>query len=82
MIGDKTVYFEELDHFSLKEYDAIKEYGGWGLRSKKNKKAYTVSGKHGIQLLLKNGKMILIGTQKPKSFAKAIEGKLSNKTIA
>ena len=52
------------------------EYGGWGIKGKRHKKAYTVSGNYGIQFLLKNGKMIMIGTQKPKGFAKAIKDKI------
>ena len=45
------------------------EYGGWGLKGgllwKKSKGiAINVSGNIGIQLELKNGKKLLIGTQK------------------
>jgi len=51
---------------SVRNYDPISEYGGWGIRySFKRGKALTTSGNMGIQIVLKNGKKILIGTQRP-----------------
>jgi len=51
---------------AVRRYNAIGEYGGWGLKTgwKKNNKAYNVWGNKGLQLELKDGKRILIGTQK------------------
>jgi hypothetical protein len=63
----------------LKEYNAMKEFGGWGIQGKKYNKAYTISGKYGIQIVLKNGNKVLIGSQKPNSLAQAIEKNLKNK---
>ncbi|GGH00726.1 hypothetical protein GCM10011416_19240 [Polaribacter pacificus] len=81
-IDEKGVYYQFVPfHFSLKliswnqiqtaqirKYDAITEYGGWGLKSvalwnRSRGKSITVSGNIGIQLVLKDGKKILIGTQ-------------------
>jgi hypothetical protein len=51
----------------VRKYSPIKEYGGWGFRyGFKNGKAYNISGNMGLQLILKNGDRILIGTQKPE----------------
>jgi TATA-box binding protein (TBP) (component of TFIID and TFIIIB) len=36
-------------------------------------KAYNVSGNKGVQLVFKNGKKLLIGSQKADELAKAIE---------
>ncbi|MEI7978560.1 MAG: hypothetical protein WCI53_06925 [Bacteroidota bacterium] len=50
----------------VRKYKPIREYGGWGYRfSFKNGKAYNISGNMGLQIVLKNGDKILIGTQKP-----------------
>ena len=49
----------------IREYRAIKEFGGTGIRVRLKGKAYIVSGNYGLQLELKNGKKILIGTQYP-----------------
>ena len=44
-----------------------------GLRWYKCGTAYTVSGNQGIEILLKNNDLLLIGTQKPEAFIAAIQ---------
>lgn len=50
----------------VRQYSAISEYGGWGLRINLFGKgtAYNVSGNQGIQLEFINNKKLLIGTGK------------------
>jgi len=50
----------------IREYSPIGEYGGWGLRivSFGKGKAYNISGNFGLQIVFKDGKKLLIGTQK------------------
>lgn len=80
---------QEWNHISkayVRQYDALSEYGGWGLKGgklwKKEKgKAINVSGDIGIQLELKNGKKLLIGTQKKQdaiSVLATYETKINN----
>lgn len=62
----------------VRTYDAITEYGGWGLKggalwNKSKGIAINVSGNIGIQLELKNGKKILIGTQKQNEAMAVLE---------
>ncbi len=55
----------------IRKYNSIAEFGGWGIRfGLKGGKAYNVSGNHGLQLELKNGKKLLIGTCKPDELSK------------
>lgn len=63
----------EIEKFEKKKYQPLLEYGGWGIRFGKNGKAYNVSGNMGILLTLSNGKRLLIGTQKPDEFERAIQ---------
>lgn len=65
----KTITWSEINTAKVRTYDPISEYGGWGLKGgslwKKSKgKAISISGDIGIQLVLKNDKKLLIGTQK------------------
>jgi len=67
----KTILWKEIKKVETRKYDAVSEFGGWGLKGglfwkKKNGVAYNVKGDMGIQLELTNGKKILIGTQKQK----------------
>ncbi len=52
----------------VRQYKPIAEFGGWGLRYSMSGKgrALNVSGNMGLQLEFKDGKKLLIGTQKPK----------------
>jgi len=53
----------------VRKYKPISEYGGWGLRYGFKGKAYTVSGKTGLQLYMRAGKNILFGTSRPEELA-------------
>jgi hypothetical protein len=50
----------------VKTYDAIAEYGGWGIRIGRQGKAYTVKGNRALSITLKSQKHILIGTARPE----------------
>jgi hypothetical protein len=65
----KTITWSEISKVYVRKYNPISEYGGWGLKggffwNKSKGTAYNVSGDIGIQLELKNGKKILIGTNR------------------
>lgn len=61
----KTIRWAEIQECHTRIYKPLKEYGGWGYRTKFGKgKAYNVKGNMGIEIVLLNGKKILIGTQK------------------
>ncbi|MHC4482416.1 MAG: DUF6141 family protein [Planctomycetota bacterium] len=64
----------DLEECYAREYRPIREYGGWGIRCGFGKRggAYNMSGNKGVQLVFKNGKRLLIGSQKPDELAKAI----------
>jgi hypothetical protein len=58
----------------VRQYSAISEYGGWGLRLGLFGKgaAYNVSGNKGLQLEFNNNKKLLIGTNKPDELTEAL----------
>lgn len=65
----KTVFWNDIENAYIRTYNAISEYGGWGIRGgtlwyKAKGKAINISGNIGIQLKLKDGKKLLIGTNK------------------
>jgi len=60
----KFFAWDEIAKAEVREYSPLLEYGGWGIRRGRSGIAYNVKGKMGLQLVLKNGKKILIGTQK------------------
>lgn len=62
----KIFKWDEIEKAFVRKYQPIWEYGGWGIRLRWNSKAYNTSGNQGLQLILKSGKKVLIGTQKPE----------------
>lgn len=74
---EKKISRDEIERFEVRQYKAIQEYGGWGLRQRRrfiNKgMAYNVRGNIGLQLYLKNGKKILFGTQRKEAINAAMQ---------
>lgn len=61
------ITWNEMSEIYVRKYNAITEYGGWGFRGtifRRGGKAFNVLGNKGIQIVLKSGKKLLIGTQK------------------
>ena len=65
-INFKHYTWETLTKSYIRQYSAITEYGGWGLRLGLFGKgvAFNVSGNKGLQLEFKTNKKLLIGTNK------------------
>jgi len=64
-IWNKTIPWDEVEKAYGRTY-TLMDFGGWGYRFSSQGVAYNAKGKHGLQLILKNGKRIMIGTQKPQ----------------
>lgn len=66
--------WEDIDQVYLREYSPIAEYGGWGIRYgfAGKGKAFNVSGKTGLQLVFKNGRKVLIGTNKAEDMLQVL----------
>jgi hypothetical protein len=72
----KKIGWNELEDIKVRKYSPIMEYGGWGIRglSRKSGKgmAFNVSGTMGIQLVLKDGGRLLLGTKLPEKAQETI----------
>src|SRR5579883_2304075 len=74
----KAIALSEVVSCESRTYRPILEYGGWGVRySLRNGWAYNVRGNRGVQLRLKDGKRILIGSQRPEELAEALRKGMS-----
>jgi hypothetical protein len=74
----KEFKWNEISKCYVRKYSPIQEYGGWGVRGSGKSKAYNVSGNMGIQIITKDQKKFLIGTNKPEE-AKMVIGRYYNK---
>lgn len=59
----------------VRQYSALWEYGGWGLRTNffGRGEAFNVSGSYGIQIEFTGGRKLLIGTQQPEEVERVLQ---------
>lgn len=71
--SEKRLTQADIKEAYVRKYEPIWEYGGWGYRIRPGKgRAMNVTGNQGLQLILSNGKQLLIGTQKPEAMRQAV----------
>jgi len=73
-LGRRRIALSDIASCEPRTYHPIREYGGWGIRWSPfgSGWAYNVSGNRGVQLVLRDGKRILIGSQQADALADAI----------
>lgn len=74
-------HWQDITSCYIRDYSPIGEYGGWGFRGSKRNRALNIDGSKGIQLQLKNGNKLLIGTQRATeadTAVKSVASKLNN----
>lgn len=69
----KNMEWSEIENIYPRQYSPLAEYGGWGIRKGKAGSAYNMRGSQGVQLIMKNGKKFLIGTQQPDAFMQVVK---------
>ncbi|MTB51211.1 hypothetical protein [Lewinella sp. W8] len=82
--GRKRIFRSEIESAEVRSYSPIGEFGGWGYRIGPGGIAFNMQGNRGLQLKLKNGSKILIGTQKPEelsAFMKEFMGEVDDDEI-
>ncbi|MBS1512456.1 MAG: hypothetical protein JST86_16550 [Bacteroidetes bacterium] len=76
-IKPRVIEWEQLTDAYLRDYQSFKEFGGWGIRSGSAASGRLLntneSGKAGLQLRFKNGKLLLIGTKNPAAVQKVLD---------
>jgi hypothetical protein len=73
-LARRVIPLADIQEATVRTYNALVEYGGWGLKgwSRRNI-AYNVSGCRGVQLVLRDGRRVMLGSQRPEELARAIE---------
>lgn len=69
----KRIPLREIVEARARTYDALLEYGGWGIHyGFMNGWAYNVSGRDGVQLVLADGRKLLVGSQRAAELERAL----------
>ncbi|TMT86993.1 hypothetical protein E2L06_10440 [Haloterrigena sp. H1] len=69
----RRIAWSEIERYEPRQYRPLREFGGWGIRWAPGKLAYNVSGNRGVWIDRANGRAVLIGSQRPEDFVRAIE---------
>jgi hypothetical protein len=73
---EKFIPKETIDRYEVRKYNPNREFRGHGVKKgliKNSGRAYTVSGNKGLQLYLKSGEKVLIGTQRKEAILYAMD---------
>ncbi len=69
---EKVITPEQIERFEVMKYSPVTDYGGWGIKSGRKGKVINISGNKGLLLVFKNGKKLMIGTQRPEAIKRAM----------
>ena len=68
----RRIRFADIAGVAVRRYRPLLEYGGWGVRLGPAGWAYTAGGGEGVQLRLRKGIPVLIGSKSPRELEAAI----------
>lgn len=58
-------------------YRPIRDFGGWGLRGSARKRAWTSRGNEAVRIILKDGREVYIGSDRPQALVTRIRNGMS-----
>jgi hypothetical protein len=68
----RRIAFDDIVGLEVRRYNPLLEYGGWGVRLGPKGWGYMTSGNEGVQLRLRKGLPVLIGSVHPHKLEEAI----------
>jgi hypothetical protein len=66
--------WQEIESLESVTYSPFREFGGWGLRGGRNKRAWTARGNQSVVLHLRDGRRIYLGSDHPNRLESRIRG--------
>ena len=72
-LRNKFIPCRRIASCEARRYRPLAEYGGWGIKYGRSGWAYNILGDRGVQLVLDDGKKILVGSQRAEELARALK---------
>ncbi|HTH83184.1 MAG TPA: hypothetical protein VL490_09630, partial [Mucilaginibacter sp.] len=79
LAGTQIIRISEIKSITIRKYDGLKEFGGWGVRYNASTSCFTVSGDDGIDIDMNDGRKFLIGTHQIIGVKRVLESLAVNK---
>jgi len=81
-IAKRSIPFTEIARVEPRKYSPIAEYGGWGIKGwSRRKMSYSMSGNRGVELHLRDGCSVMIGSRDAQKLARAIEQAMARQRV-
>lgn len=74
----KTVPLDRIRRVEAVRYSPLAEFGGWGMRVRPGRRAWTVRGNQAVRITLDEGPTIYLGTPNPQRLRERIEWALAH----
>jgi hypothetical protein len=70
----RLIPWQEIEDAEVIRYRPLRDFGGWGVRwGRGQRRAYTVSGDTGVELTLRDGRRVVLGSHEPEQLHRALE---------
>jgi hypothetical protein len=76
----KTVPLDRIQRIEAVQYSPLAEFGGWGMRVRPGKRAWTVRGNQAVRITLGEDPAIYLGTRHPQRLRERIESVMAHRT--
>lgn len=75
----RRVAASEISSVEAVRYDPERDYGGYGIRTTREGKAFIASGDRGVRIHLADGSVLILGSQRPDELARVLAGMIERK---
>ena len=69
----KRIRYTDIQRVSAITYRPFREFGGWGIRWRPGKSAWAIRGHQAVNVELRNGRAVYVGSRTPQRLAGRIE---------
>jgi hypothetical protein len=71
----RRVPLDRIQSIETITHDIARDYGGYGIRSTREGKAYVAGGGRGVRVTLDKGEKLVVGSERPDELAAALSGR-------
>lgn len=77
----RSIRAKQIESYAHVEYQALVDYGGYGIRLGFKGWAYNIRGDEGVRFVLENGRRVLLGSSRAPQLANAVQQMLQTQGI-
>jgi len=67
-----TIELDQIEELESVEYRPLREFGGWGVRGRAERRIWSARGNQAVRLTMADGRVIYIGSDEPRNLENRI----------